>query len=153
MGASVGRQPQWQVPPPTINSAAPAGRRLGRRLLGMLGLAVALLWDFVLFAGMAWLTDSSTGIEFLERIGGFAGLQFATLVLGFVLCLAGGKNALRWATVCAAVVFVLVLAIGVIGALSADSEYWLFGVLFGLPDILLVAGIAAMSWRTPTTVS
>jgi hypothetical protein len=156
MGASVSPQPQWHVPAPTIKAAAPAGRRLWRRIFGILGLIVAVLWDLIWLAGWLFVTYT-TRAESANTMGALALLQFAILFLGFILCLAGEEINLRWAKGCAAVVLTLVLAIGFIGAQIGDDDeywqYWLFGVLLGLPDLLLVAGIAAMNWRAPGKVA
>ncbi len=150
MGGPPDTGPLWGPVSGPQPSVAVPDRRTGRRILGVLALAAAVLVYMFCLAGMAWLTDSSSGREYLEMVAPLSNVQLAVLMLGFLFCLVGSPIGLRLAKVCAAVYFLLALLIIVI-SISSGNGYLEFGLLLSTPGLFLLPGIALMDPRIWTS--
>lgn len=159
MGVSVGPHedgpsgksgPLWGPgvgPPPSVGGSG--DRRIGLRVLGifalvfaeLLGLVVALSTAF----GHDFVYDRTVGPIDVYVVNRVALIGLLVLLVGFLCCLAGSPAGLRWAKVCAAVYFVVVVgfAIGwtILDSVGYGFEY---GLMYAIPGLILLVGIAAM---------
>jgi hypothetical protein len=131
-----------QLVPPRVSVAEHSRTR--RRILGTIGLLAALFLQFSLAAVSVFLTDAHP-VEVAYIAGRLALADLPVLLVGLVGCLVGSPTGLRLAKVCAAIYYLLVLGIGVGWVLAGEGLGLLVGCwVYGIPGLLLLAGIRAM---------
>jgi hypothetical protein len=157
MGVSVGPHedgpsgksgPLWGpgVGPPVDVSA---DRRIGLRVLGIFALVFAeflgLVVTFSTAFGRDFIYDKTVGPIDVYVVNRVALIGLLVLLVGFLCCLVGSRAGLRWATVCAAVYFVVAVGSGIGWAILDSVLYGFeFGLMYAFPGLILVAGIVAM---------